>query len=67
MKAQRRAQEKYERDRDSELYLERQEGIKEGEKQNTIKSAKKMLSAGLSIDIVSKYTGLSIDEIKKLV
>ena len=38
----------------------------EAMKENTLETAKKMLDDNLSIDMVSKYTGLSEDEIKKL-
>ena len=39
-------------------------GIEKGAKQNAIESAKKMLSDGMHIDVVAKYSGLTIDEIK---
>ena len=49
------------------------EGLEEGRaeerakaKAEKIESAKKMLQDGLSIDVVSKYSGLSLDEIEKL-
>ena len=49
------------------------EGLEEGRaeerakaKAEKIESAKKMLQDGLSIDVVSKYSGLSVDEIEKL-
>jgi len=49
------------------------EGLAEGEKRERekakaekIESAKKMLSDGLSGELVSKYSGLSIEEVKKL-
>jgi predicted transposase/invertase (TIGR01784 family) len=41
-------------------------GKAEGEKQKSIEIARKMLDDGLSIDLVQKYSGLSIEEIKKL-
>ncbi|MEL7597471.1 MAG: Rpn family recombination-promoting nuclease/putative transposase [Clostridiaceae bacterium] len=40
----------------------RQEGIKEG----TIKTAKNLLVMGMEVEIVSKATGLSIEEVKSL-
>ncbi|WP_265041468.1 Rpn family recombination-promoting nuclease/putative transposase [Wolbachia endosymbiont (group B) of Melanostoma mellinum] len=43
------------------------EGIAEGEKQAKIVVAKNLLKAGISIDVVSQTTGLSLDEIKKLI
>ena len=42
------------------------EAMKEGIEKNTLETAKKMLDDNLSIDMVSKYTGLSKNEIKKL-
>ena len=53
------------------------EGLAEGEKLGArkerekakaekIESAKKMLSDGLSEELVSRYSGLSIEEVKKL-
>ncbi|WP_410542326.1 Rpn family recombination-promoting nuclease/putative transposase [Wolbachia endosymbiont of Tetranychus urticae] len=44
----------------------RQEGIQIGEERNKLEIAKNLLKAGVSVDIVSQSTGLSIDEIKKL-
>ena len=42
------------------------EAMKEGIEKNTLETAKKMFDDNLSIDMVSKYTGLSKNEIKKL-
>lgn len=42
------------------------EGIKEGKRKKALKTAKNMLKDGLSADSVAKYTGLSIEEIKRL-
>ncbi|WP_019236979.1 MULTISPECIES: hypothetical protein [Wolbachia] len=42
------------------------EGIAEGEQQAKIAVAKNLLSAGVSTDIISQTTGLSLDEIKQL-
>jgi|WetSurMetagenome_2_1015567.scaffolds.fasta_scaffold1157783_2 predicted transposase/invertase (TIGR01784 family) len=39
---------------------------KEGIKETEISIARKMLKDGISIDIISKYTGLSISEITEL-
>ncbi|MBB6458881.1 Rpn family recombination-promoting nuclease/putative transposase [Flammeovirga kamogawensis] len=44
----------------------KEEGIEIGEYNNAIKAAKKMLSDGLSIEIVSKYSGLTLEDVKKL-
>ena len=43
------------------------EGWAKGEHNARIENAKKMLADGLSIDIVAKYTGLSIEEVKTLI
>jgi len=42
------------------------EGIKEGKKKRNIEIAKSLKQAGVDINIISKTTGLSITEIKKL-
>ncbi len=44
----------------------REEGRIEGIKENTIKVAKKFKENGVSLEIISKSTGLSIEEIEKL-
>ena len=44
----------------------KEKGIKEGIKQKAIETAKSMLKDNLSIDMISKYTGLDIKEIEKL-
>ena len=57
--------------------IEYKEGLAEGEKLGArkerekakaekIESAKKMLSKGLSIEDISDFTGLSLEEVKKL-
>ena len=43
-----------------------EKGIKEGEKTKTIEIAKEMLKDNIDINMISKYTNLSIDEIKEL-
>ena len=45
----------------------KEEGLAEGKHKKAIETAKKMLANGLSIGIVVKYTGLSIEEIKELI
>ena len=42
------------------------EGIEKGEKNKTISMAKSMKKDGADINLISKYTGLTVDEIKKL-
>lgn len=44
----------------------REEGIQIGEERGKIEIAKNLLKAGVSIDIVSKSTGLSVDEVTQL-
>ncbi|MBO7566136.1 MAG: hypothetical protein J6T60_03450 [Bacteroidales bacterium] len=44
----------------------REEGRAEGELQKALEMAKKMLSDGMSIDLVAKYSGLTPDEIAKI-
>ena len=48
--------------RNTELYNAEQKGIRE----KAIETAKNMLKDNLSIDMISKYTGLDIKEIEKL-
>ena len=42
------------------------EGIKEGIEKNTLETAKALLKENVSIDIISRTTGLSEEEVKKL-
>ena len=42
------------------------EGRAEGEKYTQIETAKRMLDANLSSELIAKFTGLSIDEIENL-
>ena len=48
----------------------KEEGFEEGEnsgiQKNKIETARKMLEDNLDINVISKYTGLSIEEIKKM-
>ena len=44
----------------------REEGLKEGEKNKSIEIAKNMLKDNVDINIISKYSGLSVEEINKL-
>ena len=48
------------------MELGRKEDIKEATKKTRIEMAKKMLEDKLDISVISKYTGLSKDEIKKM-
>lgn len=44
----------------------REEGLAEGERQKALEVAKGMLSDGMSVEIIAKYTKLSIAEIEQL-
>jgi len=44
----------------------REEGIEEGEKEKAKKTAIRMLEDGFEIEMISKYTELPVEEIKKL-
>ena len=48
------------------LKREREEGIKEGIKENQILTAKNMKKKNMDINLISELTGLSIEEIKNL-
>ena len=48
------------------MNVEREEGIKEGEKNKAVSMAKSMKTKNLDINLISEITGLTIDEIKKL-
>ena len=48
------------------MNVEREEGIKKGEENKAILIAKTMKKDGADINLISKYTGLSIEEIEKL-
>ena len=44
----------------------RAEGLAEGKAEQTVAIAKEMLSDGMSAEMISKYTGLTIDDIEAL-
>ena len=60
------ARDKVEHDIATRIGVGKREGIKEGEKKEKLKTAKKLFNLNVSIEIISKSTGLSIDEINKL-
>lgn len=43
-----------------------EEGKKEGIRENTIEIAKKMLQQNISIEVISKITGISETKVKKI-
>ena len=51
---------------DEERKLGREEGIKEGIKENQILTAKNMKNKNMDINLISELTGLSIEEVDKL-
>lgn len=53
-------------DQMTRLKSAKEEGIKEGSKETTIKNAKNFLIMGLDIDMVAKGTGLSVEEVQKI-
>ena len=56
----------YQYDKQITLKEERQEGIKEGIEKRNYTIAKSMKKDGADINLISKYTGLTIKEIEKL-
>ena len=54
------------RDIKNSLDTAKEEGREEGREQRNIEIAKKMLAAGMDIDIIISMTDLSTDEIEKL-
>ena len=62
--------EDYERDKASEKYWEGVEGEKigkeEGKKEKSIEIAKNMLKEGLDVNLISKLSGLTVEEINEL-
>ena len=55
-----------ERDRISGLEASRKEGIAQGIAQNRVETARRLLSMNIPFEQVAKGTGLSLDEVKKL-
>lgn len=60
------SREKWLKDYNTRLYTAKQEGIKEGIKEDKLETAKKMLQKGFDVKIISEITELSIEEINKL-
>ena len=54
------------REREEGIKEGKAEGIKEGIEKRNYTIAKSMKKDGADINLISKYTGLTIDEIKKL-
>ena len=53
-------------DYDTDIAVQREEAYEEGAKQKAIETAKKMLCDKLSVETVSKYTGLNLETIVQL-
>ena len=51
---------------EEERRLGKEEGIKEGIKENQITTARNMKNDKIDFNTISKYTGLSVEEIEKL-
>lgn len=58
--------EKWEMDWNSGIADAKEEGIKEGMKENQIETAKKLIKLGMSIDEIKEVTNLSEEEIESL-
>ena len=56
----------YQYDKQITLKEERQEGIKEGRKENSYSIARSMKKDGVDVNLISKYTRLSVEEVEKL-
>ena len=56
----------YERDYYNDTKTAKEEGLKEGLKEGKIEMAKKMLKEGLDLNLISKLSDLSVEEIKNL-
>lgn len=52
--------------RQEDMKEAKEEGIKEGITERNIEIAKEMLKDNTNLELISKYTNLSIDEIEKL-
>ena len=58
--------EKATKDENTAIAGAKEEGIKEGIKENKLSFAKRMLEKNIDINVISEYTGLSEKEIKTL-
>ena len=66
IKEQLRAEEEWRRGYNSAVAASKEEGIAEGKAEANKETAKKLLELGIDIEIISKSTGLSLEEISKL-
>lgn len=56
----------YEMDQKSRMRTAREDGIAEGRAEEKAETARAMKADGLSFDIISKYTGLTLEQIESL-
>ena len=56
----------YKRGLEQGLEQGREEGREEGARETAIKTARSFLQNGISVDIVARCTGLSLEEVKSL-
>ena len=61
-----RAEQEWLRGYNSDIEASKAEGKAEGKTEANLETAKKMKKDNIDISIISKYTGLSIEEINKL-
>jgi predicted transposase/invertase (TIGR01784 family) len=66
IKEQLRAEEEWRRGYNSAVAASKEEGIAEGKAEANKETAKKLLELGIDVEIISKSTGLSLEEISKL-
>ena len=66
IKEQLRAEEEWRRGYNTAVLVSKEEGIAEGQTEAKLSMAKKMKEDSVDLKFISKYTGLSIEEIKKL-
>ncbi len=66
IREQLRAEEEWQRGKGEAIRASKEEGLAEGMAKANLDTAKKLLNLGVSIEIISKSTGLTIEEIKKL-
>jgi len=60
------ARQKEIRDKISQMMFAKEEGLKEGEHLKAVKMAKSMLSDGLDLSLISKYTQLELAELREI-
>ncbi|HEX3044946.1 MAG TPA: hypothetical protein VHY08_09325 [Bacillota bacterium] len=51
---------------DEAIIKGKSEGLREGVKEGEMKTARRMLTRGVAVEIIVDYTGLTVEEIEKL-